>query len=77
MTSQSPHLDTTLVVRNVQRLANRQNQQQRGASGNCQLPPAITQVSVPAGERDSSPGGSSVVLWGYFKSQQSIQHVLD
>jgi hypothetical protein len=60
MPSQSPHPDTTPVVRNVRSLANRQNQQKRGPSGNSQLPPAKRRVSVPAGERDSSQGGSFV-----------------
>jgi hypothetical protein len=60
MPSQSPHPDTTPVVQNVRSLANRQNQQKRGSSGNSQLPPAKRRVSVPAGERDSSQGGSFV-----------------
>jgi hypothetical protein len=60
MPSQSPHPDTTPVVRNVRSLANRQNQQMRGPSGNSQLPPAKRRVSMPAGERDTSQGGSSV-----------------
>ena len=60
MPSQSTHPDTTPVVRNVRSLANRQNQQKRGPSGNSQLPPPKRRVSVPAGERDSSQGGSSV-----------------
>src|SRR5882757_5409018 len=60
MPSQSPHPDTTTVVRTVRSLANRQNKQKRGPSGNSQLPPAKRSVSVPAGERDSSQGGSFV-----------------
>jgi len=60
MPSQSPHPDSTPVVRNVRSLANRQNQQTRGPSGNSQLPPAKRRVSVPADERDTSQGGSSV-----------------
>jgi hypothetical protein len=60
MPSQSTHPDKTLVVRNVQSLANHQTQQKHGALGNSQLPPPGRQVSVPAGERDSSQGGSSV-----------------
>jgi len=60
MPSQSPHPNTTLVLRNVQSLANRQNQQKCEPSGNSQLPPAKRRVSVLAGERDSSQGGSSV-----------------
>jgi len=60
MPSQSPHLDTTPVVRNVRSLATCQNQQKRGPLGNSQLPPAKRRVSIPAGERDSSQGGSSV-----------------
>jgi len=60
MPSQSPHPDTTPVVRNVRSLSNRQNQQKHGHSGNSQLPPAKRRVSVPAGERDSSQGGSFV-----------------
>jgi hypothetical protein len=60
MPSQSPHPDTTTVVRNVGSLANRQNQQMRGPSGKSQLLPAKRRVSVPACERDSSQGGSFV-----------------
>jgi len=60
MPSRSTHPVTSPVVRNVQSLANRQNQQKRGPLGNSQLPPAKRRVSVPAGERDSSQGGSSV-----------------
>jgi len=60
MPSPSPHPDTTLVVRNVRSLVNCQNQQKRGPSANSELPPAKRRVSVPAGERDSSQGGSSV-----------------
>jgi hypothetical protein len=60
MVSQHPHPDTTPVVRNVQRLANRQNQPQHGPLGNSQLPPAKRRVSAPAGERNTSQGGSSV-----------------
>jgi len=55
-----PHPDTTPVIRNVRSLANRQNQQKRGRLGNFQLPPAKRHVSVPAGKRDSSQGGSSI-----------------
>jgi len=58
--SQSPHVDTTPVVQNVRSLANRQNEQKRGPSGKSQLLPAQRLVSVQAGERDSSQGGSSV-----------------
>jgi hypothetical protein len=61
MPSQSPHPDTTPVVRNVQSLANRQNQPMGEPSGNSQLPPAMRRVSVPAGERDSSQGGGFVL----------------
>jgi len=57
---QRPHTDRTLVVRNVWSLANSQNQQKCGASGNSQLHPAKRRVSVPAGERDSTQGGSYV-----------------
>ena len=60
MPSQSPHPDTTLVVRNVRSFANCQNQQKHGPSGNSQLLPAKRRVSVPVGERDSSQGESSV-----------------
>jgi len=60
MPSQSPHPDTTAVVRNVWSLANRRNEQKRGPPGNSQLSPAKRRVSVPAGERDSSQGGSFV-----------------
>jgi hypothetical protein len=60
MSSQSPHPVTSPVVRNVRSLANRQNQQMCGPSGHSQLPPAKRHVSVLAGERASSQGGSSV-----------------
>ena len=60
MPSQSPHPVMSPVVRNVRSLSNRQNQQKRGPSGNAQLPPAKRRVAIPAGERDSSQGGSSV-----------------
>jgi hypothetical protein len=60
MPSQSPHPVTSPVVRNVRSHSNRQNQQNRGPSGNCQLPPAKRRVSVMASKRDSSQGGSSV-----------------
>jgi hypothetical protein len=60
MPSQSIHPDATPVVRNVRSLANRQNQHKRRPSGNCQLPPPRRCVSIPAGERDSSQGGSSI-----------------
>jgi len=60
MPLQSPHPDTTPVVRNVRSLANPQNQQQPRPSGISQLPPAGIHVSILAGKRDSSQGGSSV-----------------
>jgi hypothetical protein len=60
MPSRSPHRDPTSDVRNVRSPSNCQNQQQHGPSGNSQLPPAKRRVSVPAGERDSSQGGSSI-----------------
>jgi hypothetical protein len=60
MPSQSPHPDMTPVERNVRSLANSQNQQKRGPSGNSQLPPANRPVSMPAGDRDTSQGGSCV-----------------
>jgi len=56
----SPHLVTSLVVRNVGSLAIHHNQQKRGPSGNSQLPPAEKPISVPAAERDHSRGASSV-----------------
>jgi len=70
MPSERPHLDTTLVVRNVRSLANRQNQQKHGPSGNSQLPPAKRHVSVLAGERDSSQEGSSAA--STIQGQNSI-----
>jgi len=70
MPSQSAHLDTTPVVRNVRSLANRQNQPNRGPSGNSQLPPAKRRISVPAGERDSTQGRSSVA--STIQGQNSI-----
>ena len=60
MPSQSPNPDTTPVACDVPSLANCQNQQKSGPSGNSQLPLAKIRVSVPAGERDSSQGGSFV-----------------
>jgi len=60
MPSQCPHSDMTPVVWNVRSLANRQNQQKCGPSGNSPHPAAERRVSVLAGERDSSQGGSSV-----------------
>jgi len=60
MLAQTPHPDTSQVVRNVQRLANCQNQQKRGPSGNSQLPPAKRGIPVPAGKRNFSQEGSSV-----------------
>jgi len=60
MPSQSPHPDTTLVVWNVWSLANRQYQQKCRTSGKSQLLPAKKHVSIPAGKRDSSQGGSSI-----------------
>jgi len=57
MPSHSPHPVTSPVVRN---LRSGQNQQKHGPSGYSQLPPAKRRVSVPAGERDSAQGGSSV-----------------
>jgi hypothetical protein len=70
MPSQSPHLETTAVVRNVRSLANRQNQQKRGPLGNSQLPTAKRRISVPAGERDSTQGRSSVA--STIQGQNSI-----
>jgi len=60
MPSQRPHPETTAVLRNVLSLANRQNQQTPGPSGNSQLPPARRCISLLAGERDSSQGRSSI-----------------
>jgi len=58
--SPSSHLDMTPLVQNVWSLANRQNRQKCGRSGNSQLPPAQRHVSILAGKRDSFQGGSSV-----------------
>jgi hypothetical protein len=60
MPSQSPHLDTTPVVRNDRSLANSQNQRNPAPTVNSQLPHAERRISVPAGKRDSTQGGSSV-----------------
>jgi hypothetical protein len=60
MPCQIPHTVTCLVVRNVQRHANHQNQRNRGPVGISQLPPTKRCVSVPAGKRDSSQGRSSI-----------------
>jgi hypothetical protein len=70
MPSQRPHPVTSLVVQNVRSVSNRQNQQMRGPLGNSELPPAKRRVSVPAGKRDSSQGGSSVA--STIQGQNSI-----
>jgi hypothetical protein len=70
MPSQSPHLDSTLVIQNVRSLANRQNQQTLGPLGNSQLPPAKRHVSVPAGVSDSTQERSSVA--STIQGQNSI-----
>jgi len=67
MPSLSPHPVTSPVVWNVR---SRQNQQKRGPSGNSQPPPTKRRVSVPADERDSSQGGSSVA--STIQGQNSI-----
>jgi len=56
----------TPVVRNVQSLANCQNQQTHGHLGNYQLPPAKRCISILTGQRDFSDRGSSVasIIWG-------------
>ena len=60
MPSQTTHPAMSPVVRNVRSLANCQNEQKGGPSGNSQLPATKRHVSVPAVERDSSHGWSSV-----------------
>jgi len=60
MPSERTHPDTTQVVSDIWSFCNRQNQQKCGPLGNSHLPPAERRVSIPAGERDSSQGGSSV-----------------
>jgi hypothetical protein len=60
MSSQSTHPDTRPVVCNVRSLANQQNQQKCGATGNSQLPPPIRPITVPAGNRDCPSGQISV-----------------
>ena len=60
MPSQSPHPDTTPIVRNVRSLANRQNQHKHRPSGNSDLPPPKRRISVPADARDTSQAGSSL-----------------
>jgi len=60
MPSHGPHPVTSPVIRNVRSVANRQNQQRHAPSRNSQLPLAMRPVSVLAGEKDSSQGGSSV-----------------
>ena len=56
MPSTSSHPDTTPVVQIVQK------QQQCRRLGNPQLPPARRHIPAPAGERDTSQGGSSIAL---------------
>jgi len=58
--SQSPHSVTSPVIQNVRSLANRQNQHKRRPLRNSHLAPAGRCVSIPAGKRHSSQGGSSV-----------------
>ena len=60
MPSQRSHPDTSPVVHNVRSVADGHNQQMSQPSGRSPLPPAKRSISVPAGERDSSQGGSSV-----------------
>jgi len=60
MPSQSPDPDVTPVIWNVRSLANRHNQQKSRPSGNSQLLPAKRRISILAGGRDTSQGGSSV-----------------
>jgi len=60
MSSQSLPPDTTPVVQSIRSLVNCQNQQKHAPSRNSQLLPAKRRISVAAGERDSSQGGSSV-----------------
>jgi len=56
----TPNHVTFQVVRHVQSLADRRNQQERGPSENSQLDSEKRRVSIQAGERYSSQGGSSV-----------------
>jgi len=60
MLSQSSRPDTTPVVWNIQSLGNHQNEWKHAPARNTQLPHAKRCISVPAGERDSSQGVSSV-----------------
>jgi len=60
MLSRSPRPVTSPVVHNGRSLLNRQNQHLHGPSGNPQLTLAKRRVSVPAGGRDSSQGGSFI-----------------
>jgi len=60
MPFQSPHPDMDTVVLHVRSLPNCHDQQKRGPSGTYPLPPAQRRDSVPAGDRDSSQGGSFV-----------------
>jgi len=60
MPSQSSHPVRFPVRQNVRSLPNCQNHQQRWPLGNSQLLPVERRVSVQAGERDVSQGGSSV-----------------
>jgi hypothetical protein len=60
MPSQSPHADTTRVLRNVRSLTNHQNQQKHTPLGDSELPPSMRRVPVRDGERDSSHEGSFV-----------------
>jgi hypothetical protein len=77
MPFQSPHAALFPVVRNVQSLGNCQNQQKCGPSGNSQLPPAIEHVSVLAGERYSSQGGSSIAttIQGQHSTPSSLLNI--
>jgi hypothetical protein len=72
MPSQSPHPVTSPVGRNVRSLAYCQNQPKCGPSANSQLPPGKRCVSIPAGERDSSQGGSSVASTIHGQNSTSL-----
>jgi len=60
MLSQSPHPNITQVVQNIRSIAHCQKQSKCGLWGTSQLPCTKRPVSIPAGERNSSQGGSSV-----------------
>jgi hypothetical protein len=55
----TPHLDMTLVVRNIRSLAKYKHHQDWGPWVNSQHPPGKRRIAIPAGKRNSHQGWSS------------------